>query len=73
MMSLSLMTPQTLQGYTYPTKSAWEHDRKLRNQETLRELFPFLLSNRRRVFGDSSRIVAGSQMIALGAIPFVAG
>jgi hypothetical protein len=62
----------TPQGHTYPTKSAWQHDRKLRNRENLQELFPFFLSTRQPALLGSSRIVAGSQTTALAAIPFVA-
>jgi hypothetical protein len=61
----------TLQGYTYPVSSAWQHDRKFCNRATLQVLFPFSLSSRRPAFLDSSRIVAGCQRIALGAIRFV--
>jgi hypothetical protein len=61
----------TLQGHTYPTKSASQHDRKLRSRENLQELFPFFLSTRQPDFLGSSRIVAGSQTTALAAIPFV--
>jgi len=70
-MSLSFMAP-TPWGYTYPIKSAWQHDRKFRNRETLQELFPFSLSTRRPAFLGRSRIVEGSQTTALAAIPFVA-
>jgi hypothetical protein len=61
-----------VQGYTYPINSAWQHDRKLCNRATLQVLFPFSLSTRRPPFLGSSRIVAGCQTTALGAIPFVA-